>query len=180
MTLKGGEHLQVQAGGREGGVASFDVPLLPATDGVELLRQVQQRMHQLLSYRIEETLGPAEPPLRASYTFQTPDRMEMDLANGSSTIWVGPTRYTRHDPTTAWQTETIGGGPAVPSFEWDPRPATAATDAQIVGRAEMDGVETQALAFFEGTPQTPGSGFSSGSMRTGWCMTRRCGHRATS
>lgn len=159
LTLKGGEHLHVQADGPGGGVANFEMPLLPAPDGADLLQQVQQRIHQLRSYRIDETLGPAatqgQPLLRASYTFQAPDRMQMDLGNGSSTIWVGATRYTRKDPSTAWQAETIGSGPAVPSFEWDPRPGVGATDASIVGRAELDGVETQALAFFEGTPQTP-------------------------
>ena len=126
-----------------------------AQDGAALFQQVQQRVHQLQSYRIDETLGPAEPPLSASYTFRAPDRMQMDLANGSSTIWVGATRYTRKDPAHAWQAETIGSGPAVPGFEWDPRPGIAATDPRIVGRAEVDGVETQMLAFFEGTPQTP-------------------------
>jgi hypothetical protein len=155
LNLNGGERVQVQADGSGGGMASFDLPSLPASDGAELLQHVQERMHELHSYRVDETLGPAEPPLKTSYVFQAPDRMQMDLANGSSTIWVGPTRYIRKDPTQAWQAESIGSGPAVPGFEWDPRAGVSATNASIVGRAEVDGVATQALAFFEGTPQTP-------------------------
>ena len=91
----GGEHVDVVAGGASGGTAAFDLPTLPAQDGTALLHQVQDRMHQLHSYRVDETLGPAAPLLRAAYVFQAPDRMQLTPANGKDTVWVGPTRYTR-------------------------------------------------------------------------------------
>src|SRR5216683_1669138 len=41
VTLHGGEHIDVVAGGLGGGTASFDLPVLPATDGTALLQQIQ-------------------------------------------------------------------------------------------------------------------------------------------
>jgi len=70
VTLVGGEHIDVVAGGASGGTAAFDLPTLPAQDGTALLQQVQDRMHQLHTYRVDETLGPATPPLRAAYSFE--------------------------------------------------------------------------------------------------------------
>jgi hypothetical protein len=64
--------------------------------------QVQSRMHQLHTYRVDETLGPATPPLRATYSFEAPDRMQLSFANGGTTVWVGPTRYTRGAASGAW------------------------------------------------------------------------------
>src|SRR6266487_1531958 len=92
VTLNGGEHVDVVAGGASGGAAAFDLPALPAPDGTALLQQVQDRMHQLHTYRVAETLGPATPPLRAAYVFEAPDRMQLTPANGETTVWVGPTR----------------------------------------------------------------------------------------
>ena len=64
VTLVGGEHIDVVAGGASGGTAAFDLPTLPAQNGTALLQQVQDRMHQLHTYRVDATLGPATPPLR--------------------------------------------------------------------------------------------------------------------
>jgi hypothetical protein len=156
VTLFGGEHVDVVVGGSEGGTASFYLPALPAADGTALLQLVQERMHRLRSYRIEEVLGPATPPLQLTYAFQAPDRMRFDLATGSQTIFVGPTRYTRHDPSSAWQSEQIGVSLTVPSFTWDPGPATEApVAAHVVGSREVDGVPAQILAVFQGIPNAP-------------------------
>ena len=156
VTLAGGEHVDVVAGGASGGTAAFDLPTLPAPDGTALLQQVQDRMHQLHTYRVDETLGPAMPPLRAAYVFEAPDRMQLTPANGETTVWVGPTRYTRQVDSGTWQAEDFGTSLPVPSFVWDiPDSGGTYVGAHIVGADTVDGVETHVLTFFLDLPQTP-------------------------
>ena len=156
VTLVGGEHIDVVAGGASGGTAAFDLPTLPAPDGTALLQQVQDHMHQLHTYRVDETLGPATPPLRAAYVFEAPDRMQLTPANGETTVWVGPTRYTRHVDSGTWQAEDFGTSLPVPSFVWDiPDSGGTYVGAHIVGADTVDGVETHVLTFFLDLPQTP-------------------------
>jgi hypothetical protein len=119
LALDGGEHMDVAAGGPSGGAAGFDLPALPAPDGTALLQAVQDTMHRLHTYRVDETMGPASPPLRSRYSFEAPDRMQMDLSDGVSTVWVGATRYTRDAASAPWRTEAVGSGLAVPTFVWD-------------------------------------------------------------
>jgi hypothetical protein len=153
VTLTGGEHIDVTA---DGATASFDLPALPAQDGTALLQQVQSRMHQLHTYRVDETLGPATPPLRAAYSFEAPDRMQFSFANGGTTVWVGPTRYTRDDASGAWKAEAFGVSLPVPSFVWDiPESGGTYVGAHVVGTENLDGVQTQVLTFFLDLPQTP-------------------------
>ena len=94
---------------------------LPAQDGTALLQQVQDRMHQLHTYQVDETLGPATPPLRAAYSFEAPDRMQLSFGDGETTVWVGPTRYTRDTVSGVWKAEDFGTSLPVPSFVWDIR-----------------------------------------------------------
>jgi hypothetical protein len=156
VELIGGEHIDVVPGGANGGTASFDLPALPAADGTELLQQVQDRMHRLHTYRVEETLGPATPPLRASHLFEAPDRMQINFASGETTVWVGPTRYTREADSATWQAEEFGTGLPVPSFVWDlPESGGTYIGPHIVGVESVDGVQTQILTFFLDLPQTP-------------------------
>jgi hypothetical protein len=156
VTLMGGEHVDVVAGGASGGTAAFDLPTMPAPDGVALLRQVQDRMHQLRSYRVDEMLGPATPLLRAAYVFEAPDRMQLTPAGGETTVWVGPTRYTRQADSSTWQAEDFGTSLPVPSFVWDiPDSGGTYVGAHIVGADTLDGVETHVLTFFLDLPQTP-------------------------
>src|SRR6266851_2419998 len=103
VTLAGGEHVDVVAGSPTGGSVSFDLPSLPAPDGSDLLQRVQDRMHRLHTLRSDEALGPVVPPIETQYAFQVPDRMQMDVSNGSHTIFIGGTRYTRNDQSNgAW------------------------------------------------------------------------------
>jgi hypothetical protein len=156
MNLNGGERLDITTGGRNGGSASFELPALPAQDASALLQHVQQRMHQLHTYRVEETLGPATPLLRASYVFESPDRMQLTPANGATTVWIGPTRYTRPVNSTTWQVEDFGSSLPVPSFVWDsPGSGSTYLGARIVGNEPVDGIQTQVLTFFVDLPQTP-------------------------
>src|SRR5258708_5009634 len=105
VTLAGGEHVDVVAGGASGGTATFDLPALPAPDGTALQRQVQDRIHQLRSYRVDETLGPATPPLRPPYVFEGPAPMQLTPANGKTTGWVVPTRDTPPVDSGDWPAE---------------------------------------------------------------------------
>jgi hypothetical protein len=156
VTLVGGEHVDIVAGGASGGTAAFDLPTLPAQDGTALLQQVHDRMHLLHTYRVDETLGPAAPPLRADYVFEAPDRMQLSPANGETTVWVGPTRYTRQADSGTWQAEYFGTSLPVPSFVWDrPESGGAYVGAHVVGAETVGGVETHVLTFFVDLPQTP-------------------------
>ena len=156
VTLTGGEHIDVVAGGASGGTAAFDLPTLPAQDGTAPLQQVQEHMHQLHTYHVDETLGPATPPLRAAYSFAAPDRMQLNFGDGETTVWVGPTRYTRDTLSGVWKAEDFGTSLPVPSFVWDvPDSGGTYVGAHIVGADTVDGVETHVLTFFLDLPQTP-------------------------
>ena len=156
VTLTGGEHVDVVAGGASGGTAAFDLPTLPAQDGTALLQQVQERMHQLHTYQVDETLGPAAQLLRAAYVFEAPDRMQLSPANSQTTIWVGPTRYTRQADSGTWQAEDFGSSLPVPSFVWDmPESGGTYVGAHVVRAETVEGVETHVLTFFLDLPQTP-------------------------
>src|SRR5439155_24512645 len=75
VEIRGGEHVDVQVEGPDGGTASFDLPLVPAPDGHPLFDRLQARMHGLRTLRIQETLGPVRPPVRTEYAMQAPDRL---------------------------------------------------------------------------------------------------------
>ena len=156
-TLTGGEHVDVVADTPSGGMAGFDLPTLPAPDGSSLLELMQDRMHRLRTFRSDELLRPATTPVETMYAFQAPDRMQMDINNGSHTIFFGSTRYTRNDATGAgWQAEDAGISLPVPSFVWDGRPLDAgAVAAHVLGAENVDGADTQVLAFFENLGQYP-------------------------
>ena len=156
VSLSGGERIDVTAGGTSGATASFDLPSLPAPDGTGLLQQVQNRMHQLHTYHVDETLGPAMPLLQAAYLFEAPDRMQLTPSNGATTVWIGPTRYTRQVDSGNWQAEDSGTSPPVPSFVWDlPKFGGSYVGVHVVDAETLDGVETRLLSFFLDVGQTP-------------------------
>ena len=158
VTLAGGEHVDVVADSPSGGTATFDLPPLPAPDASTLLQHMQDRMHRLRTFRSDEILRPAATSVETLYAFQAPDRMQMDINNGSHTIFVGATRYMRDDRSgSAWQAEDAGIALPVPTFVWDQRtPAAAFVGAHVLGTENVDGSTTQVLAFFENLgPQYP-------------------------
>jgi hypothetical protein len=105
---------------------------------------------------VDETLGPATPPLQAAYLFEAPDRMQLTPANGETTVWIGPKRYTRPLNSNSWQGDDFGSSLPVPSFIWDiPESGGAYVGAHIVGSETVDGIQTSVLTFFLDLPQTP-------------------------
>jgi len=145
VALEGGERLAIEVAGPGGGTASFSLPSLPALDGAELVEGVDRRMHQLTTYRLEEVLRPAQPPVRATYVFQAPDRIQIRLSTGAETMIIGDTRYRRDGPEAPWQQDSAVP-PGVPSFIWD----GAFRAARIVGTERVGGIPVQVVSFLSG------------------------------
>ena len=159
VDLDGGEQIEVRIVGLKGGSAAFQIPRLPAPDGTETLERMRARMQQLKTLRQDEDLGPLEPPLHSVYAFQAPDRMRLELGNGSQMIWIGGTRYTRDQPSAAWQMVQMTFPLSVPVLVWEPVPKTSDSSAyvapRIVGTANLEGVDTQILSFFLQQGESP-------------------------
>jgi hypothetical protein len=157
LSLAGGEHIDVAASSSTSGTASFDIPALPSPDGDSQIQHVQDRMHRLHTFRSDEILRPAPTPLETLYAFQAPDRMQLDIGNGSHSIFVGTTRYSRDDASgPVWQAQDIGVALQVPSFVWDPRPSDGPfIGVHVIGAENVDGFDTKVLAFFENLGQYP-------------------------
>ena len=149
--LRGGEPVSVEVLGRRGGTAAFRIPSLPAPDGAAVLRRMQDRMHRLTTYRLEEILRPADPPLRASYAFQAPDRMRMELSTGTETVLIGTTRYSREGPTALWRRDSALRL-TVPFFIWDNRRLVS---PRVLGTETLTGVPTDVISFFGPSGSTP-------------------------
>jgi copper transport protein len=149
--LRGGEQIELQVHGPSGGVARFRLPPLPAPDGRSLLDHAERRMDDLRSYRLEEVLRPAEPPLRARYEFETPNRMRMKLSTGAESILIGRARFTRDGPAAPWVRDSALPLD-VPSFIWNvPGPVAP----RILGSARVEGIRTRILTFFGPSGSTP-------------------------
>jgi hypothetical protein len=103
-------------------------------------------MHALHTYRQDEVLGPVQPPVRTVSAYQAPDRLWVEASNGFQTVFIGNRRYQRPGPGRPWQVEEGGVPASVPLFVWDDTPIVA---PRIVGRAELEGTQTQVLSFFE-------------------------------
>ncbi len=151
LELKGGESLTIKLSGRADGEASFQIPDLPSADGSVLVERASQRMQELRTYRIDETLGPAAQPLRTLYAFQAPDRLRFQLSTGPETVIVGGRRFSRDRPSQAWR-----GEPAlpvqVPSLAWEP---ASVLGAHVIDSAQLAGHTTQVVAFFQMVTGSP-------------------------
>lgn len=149
--LRGGEHIVIRVPGSSGGVARFHLPALPPPDGGSLLDLAERRMDRLRTYRLEESLRPAEPPLQASYEFEAPDRMHMTLSTGSESILIGRARFTRDGPAAPWARDSALPLD-VPSFIWD---VSGPVAPRILGSARVEGTPTKVLSFFGPSGSTP-------------------------
>jgi len=135
-------------------MASFHLPQLPAPDGSALLDRAQERIHQLTTYRLYETLSSGlGTTIPALYEYQAPNRLR-SLVNGQSeSIWLGTDRFTRDHPGAPWEMEAGGPPIPVPSFIWDYfKPFV---DTSILGTATVDGVPTTIVSFTDGQKGTP-------------------------
>ncbi|MGH2653342.1 MAG: copper resistance CopC/CopD family protein [Actinomycetota bacterium] len=152
LSLRGGERVEVQVGGKAGGTAIFDVPPLPPTDGTALYERMQERMHALRTYRLEESLSSGRAVVRADYAFQAPDRMRIRVDSGSERVIVGDREWRREGPGGRWRADQAIS-PEVPKFIWDF--GGDPVGLRILGQENMDGIATTVLAFFGGSGNTP-------------------------
>ncbi|MHB8611283.1 MAG: copper resistance CopC/CopD family protein [Candidatus Dormibacteraceae bacterium] len=144
--LNGGETLTVQVGaGVDGGTAVFQLPQLPAPNGSALLAAANSRMHGLGTLRIDEELGPGVVPVASQYQMQSPDRMHAKAGNGFESVIIGSKAFSRRSSADPWQVAQIPPL-RLPYFIWDSAPMLG---AHLVGRATVDGMPTQVVAFFE-------------------------------
>jgi hypothetical protein len=154
--LQGHERVEARIRTRNGGTVAFDLPALPAPDGRAIFERMQARMHALKTFRVDEVLGPAEPPVRTVYAYQAPDRMQFQMDSGFQTVWVGSTRYDRPSPDAPWQAQHfVNLIMQVPRFVWDLPGAPRYLALRLAGSEQVDGVETQILAFFVHSGRTP-------------------------
>lgn len=151
--VAGGDQLEVAVDGVAGGPATFDVPALPPPDGDELVERATQRMNALDSYRVVETLGPVDPPIRARYAIQAPDRLRVTTDDGAVTVRVDDRLYRRRAGQRRWRTRDV---PPLdlPNHIWD-EPDTEPIAARVIGTDRVDGAHTQIVAFFEEVRDRP-------------------------
>lgn len=151
--VAGGDHVEVAVDGVAGEPATFDVPTLPPPDGEELVERATQRMNAVDSYRVVETLGPVDPPIRARYAIQTPDRLRVTTDDGGVTIRVDDRLYRRRPGQQDWRTRDV---PPLdlPNHIWD-EADTEPVAARVIGTDRVDGAHTQIVAFFEQVRDRP-------------------------
>jgi len=147
LDLSGGERVTVRVGGADGGLATFDVPSLPAPDGGPLFSELEQRMHALASYRLDESLDSGTNVIRTSYACRAPDECRTSSNRGFQTVWIGGTLYLKRGPRKGWIVEPDSPPFRVSSFLWDYVPDRI-IDPRIVGTARIGGVDTSILSFF--------------------------------
>jgi copper transport protein len=147
VDLTGGDRVEVRVGDARTNVASFNVPTLPAPDGTQLLAKVEQRMHALASYRLNQSLDSGTDTLRTVYICRAPDQMRARSNGGFQIVWTGGTEYIERAPGAGWIEDR--GEPSFPvlSFVWDYVPDRI-IDPRIVGAAHVDGVDTKILSFY--------------------------------
>ena len=152
LELSGGERLQVTIGGSSGGTVEFRLPTLPAPGGRRLLLRTQTRIHALDSYRMREELSAGLGAVRSDYTFVAPDLARIDVADRSTTVFVGDTRYLRQG-TGPWNVQRNAPPLSVPIFTWDSfRPWL---DPAIIGSGRIEGRPARVLSFFGSSGGTP-------------------------
>jgi hypothetical protein len=144
VRLAGRERIEVRVGSPAGGRAGFSLPELPAPDGTTLLERATTRMRALRTYRIEELLGPADPPARSEWTLQAPDRLRFVMEQGPATVRIGTTSYTRPAPAAPWEVVRDGPPVTVPVVIWD---EPGAVGVHVLGTEAHEGRETTVVAF---------------------------------
>lgn len=152
VALQGGERLLVRVGGRSGGEDRFELPELPADDASVLYARMQERMHELDTYRVEETLSSGQAVVRARYAFQAPDRMRISIDSGSDRVIVGNREWSRERTGESWEEEP-GIKRKVPRFIWDVSGRPVAP--RILGRGQAGGAPATVISFFGQSGSSP-------------------------
>lgn len=153
--LAGGERIAVHIPGNEGGAATFELPDLPPPGALDLVDRMMIRMHDLRTYRLEETLSSGGPSAVSRYAFQVPDRVESITKTAEGTtrvVWVGTTQYLR-TPGNDWSVSKGGPAQTVPSFIWDF--FQPFRDVREIGQEKIEGVTTSVVDAFGGSDTTP-------------------------
>lgn len=154
VRLVGNEAVAISVAGAQGGTADFRLPSLPAPDGSGLVAAARTRMAALHSLTLHETLtGGAGTTITTDYQEVAPNLLQWAQQDGSATIVMGTSRYTHAHPGDPWTLEP--GNPTIsePAFSWGLFARDIA--AHVVGRVQVAGVATTAIAFFAGAPETP-------------------------
>jgi copper transport protein len=147
VDLSGGDRVDVRVGDARTNVASFNVPTLPAPDGTQLLAQVEQRMHALTSYRLNQSLDSGTDTLRTVYICRAPDQVRARSTGGFQIVWTGGAEYIERARGAGWIVDQREPSFPVLSFVWDYVPDRI-IDPRIVGAAHVDGVDTTILSFY--------------------------------
>jgi hypothetical protein len=101
---------------------------------------------------MREELSAGLGAVRSDYAFVAPDLARIDVADRSTTIFMGDTRYLRQG-TGPWQVQRNLPPLSVPIFTWDSfRPWM---DARIVDSGRIDGRPARILSFFGSSGGTP-------------------------
>jgi hypothetical protein len=150
--LQGGETLQVEVGGKDGGAATFTLPPLPVPSGSEALLAADRHMQQLTTYQLTETLRPPENPVVANYTYEDPDRMHLTASDGFERIIVGLAAYSRDRPGAAWDFQQLPQPVTPDRFNWD---YGTPTSVRVTGDETIDGVQSRVVSFFERSSGLP-------------------------
>ncbi|MGH7417006.1 MAG: copper resistance D family protein, partial [Candidatus Rokuibacteriota bacterium] len=152
VELLGGERVDISVDGPAGGAAAFTLPSLPAPDGTTLFAGARDRMLDLRTLRVEETLSSGRATVRVTYAFQAPDRMAIDADAGFQSILVGGFRYRRDGPDDPWTKERALTPAKVPLFIWDAQRIVA---PRVLGEEQVQGRATMVVSFFGPAGETP-------------------------
>jgi copper transport protein len=146
VDVRGGEPVEVDVGGKGGGVARFTLPALPAPPGNEALLAADRHMRHLQTYQVAETLRPAEGPVIADYTYEAPDRMRLTASTGFERIIVGLAEYSHDRPGTPWDFQQLPEPVAADRYIWD---YGSPSSIRVTGDETVDGVPSRVVSFFE-------------------------------
>ncbi|MGH2740308.1 MAG: hypothetical protein ACRDH6_07505 [Actinomycetota bacterium] len=117
-----------------------------------LFAGARDRMLDLRTLRVEETLSSGRATVRVTYAFQAPDRMAIDADAGFQSILVGGFRYRRDGPDDPWMKERALTPAKVPLFIWDAQLIVA---PRMLGEEQVQGRATMVVSFFGPAGETP-------------------------
>lgn len=149
--LRNGTRVTVRLEGhtKATGRATFTIPKLPATAGVDVVEDLTSRMRQIQSVRYDETFGPSDPPITSTWELILPDRLHGTISGPRyrETIRIDDRWWNREAPDDPWTeapSSRTGLSVKVDRFIWDVDP----TNQYLVGHDTIDGTPTRVVAFY--------------------------------